>query len=425
MKIIHLSTYDTAGGAARAAYRLHQGLRRIKVDSQMLVQSKFSDDKSVIAPQTSLEKTLAKVGHALDDIPPRFYRQRQKTEFSTQWFPELILPRLNQLNPDIINLHWINESYLRIETIAKLHKPIVWTLHDMWAFTGGCHYSQDCNKYVDSCGACPLLGSNTNFDLSRSIWQRKNRAWKNPRLIIVSLSKWLAKCASSSSLFENQRIEIIPNGIDTQQYKPVNHQVLRELLNLPQDKQLVLFGAINATSATRKGFPFLQLALRDLCKSEWQDKIELVVIGSSQPDKHDDFGFKAHYLGKLSDDISLSQIYAAVDVFVAPSSQDNFPNTVLEASACGTPSVAFNIGGMPDMIEHQQNGYLAQPFKIEDLAQGIAWVLGNKERHQKLRDRARKKVEQEFTQDIQAHRYASLYAEILTKQTIHNAVCLA
>lgn len=416
VKILHLSTYDTAGGAARAAYRLHQGLQSINIHSQMLVQDKFSDDKTVVPPETNFENSLAKLGHALDALPPKFYRQRQPVEFSTQWPPDLIFPRITRINPDIINLHWINESYLKIETIAKLSKPVIWTLHDMWAFTGGCHYDQECGQYVNSCGACPLIGSNKNFDLSRWIWQRKSKAWKNSHLTIVTPSAWLAKCANSSSLFRDRRIKVIPYGINTQRYKPINRQIVRKVLNLPQDKQLVLFVAVNATSARRKGFNFLQLALQSLCKSGWQDKVELVVIGSSQAENQTDLGFKSHYLGKLSDDISLTQIYAATDVFVAPSIQDNLPNTVLEAIACGTPCVAFKIGGMSDMIEHQKNGYLAQPFEMEDLAQGIAWVLEDKERHQKLCDRAREKVEQEFTQELQARSYVSLYTEILTEE---------
>lgn len=419
MKILQLSTYDTAGGAARAAYRLHQGFQSINVHSQMLVQAKFSDDKTVVEPQTNLEKGLAKLGHALDALPSRFYRQREPTAFSTQWAPDLILARVARLNPNVINLHWIRESYLQIETISKLSKPIIWTLHDMWPFTGGCHYDQNCGRYLDSCGTCPQLGSHKNFDLSRWTWQRKSKAWKNAYLTIVTPSKWLAKCASSSSLFRHRRIEVIPNGLDTQRYKPINRQIVRSLLNLPQDKHLVLFGAINATSDQRKGFHLLQPALQSLCKSGWQDKVELIVIGSSQPDHQIDLGFKTHYLGLLSDDISLAQIYAAADVFVAPSIQDNLPNTLVEAIACGTPCVAFKIGGMPDVIEHQENGYLAQPFDVEDLAQGIAWVLENSERHQKLCARAREKAELEFTQELQAHRYVSLFTNILTEADKH------
>lgn len=415
MKILHISTRDLVGGAARAAYRLHQGLQSINVNSQILVQTKISDDQTVVAPQTIVEKGIAKFGGILDTFPPKLYHQRQQSPFSTQWLPDLIARQVARLAPDLINLHWITDNHLSIETIAKFKQPVVWTLHDMWPFTGGCHYNQNCSNYINSCGACPQLGSKKNLDLSRWIWQRKWQAWKNTCLTVVTPSTWLAKCARSSSLFQNQSIEMIPNGLDTKRYKPVNRQLVRDLLNLPQDKQLILFGAIKATSDRRKGFHFLKAALQSLCQSGWQEKIELVVIGASQPDKQTDFGFKTYYLGQLSDDISLAQVYAAADIFVAPSLQDNLPNTVVEAIASGTPSVAFKIGGMSEIIEHQQNGYLAQPFEIEDLAQGIAWVLENQERHHKLSDRAREKAEQEFTQELQARRYLSLYTDILSR----------
>ncbi len=413
MKTLIISTYDTAGGAARAAYRLHKGLIKIGESSQMLVQESFSGDSNIIAPQTNFEKGLAKLGHALDAIPPKFYPQRKPTEFSTQWSLDFIEKKVAQLKPDLINLHWINGSHVKIETLAKLNLPIVWTLHDMWAFTGGCHYDQNCQQYIDSCGACPQLGSSKNFDLSHWIWKRKLQAWKNINLTIITPSNWLADCAKASSLFKDLPIKVIPNSIDNNRYKPLDRQIIREILGLPQDKQLILFGAINATSSPRKGFYLLQSAIQTLCKSGWRKKAELMVIGASQPDSKNDFGFKINYLGRLNDDISIAQIYAAADVFVAPSTQDNLPNTVMEALACGTPCVAFKIGGMPDMIEHQQNGYLAQPFEVEDLAQGIAWVLDNKERHQKLCALARKKAEQEFNQELQARRYVYLYTETL------------
>ncbi|MEW6496178.1 MAG: glycosyltransferase, partial [Cyanobacteriota bacterium] len=268
------------------------------------------------------------------------------------------------------------------------------------------------DRYNNSCGACPQLGSQKNEDLSRWVWQRKAKAWKNLNLTIVTPSHWLAKCASSSSLFQNLRIEVIPNGLDTQQYKPIPRQVARKILNLPQDKLLILFGAMYPNSDRRKGFHFLQQALQRLGATAWQNQAELVIFGASRPKEPIGLGLNAHYLGKLSDDISLAVVYAAADVFVAPSLEDNLPNTVMEAIACGTPSVAFNIGGMPDMIEHQHNGYLAKPFESEDLARGIVWVLENKERYQKLCDRARQKAEQEFTLEIQALRYKTLYSEI-------------
>ena len=411
MKVLHLSNSDINGGAARAAYRLHQGLQGIGVTSQMLVQNKSSSDKAVIAPKTRLSQSIARMRVSVDVLPLKLYSQRHGS-FSTQWLPDTVIPKVEQLNPDIINLHWIREAFVQIETVSKFQQPVVWTLHDMWAFTGGCHYSWDCDRYTASCGACPQLGSDKNWDLSRWVWQRKAKAWKNSNLTIVTLSSWLAKCAKSSSLFQNSRIELIPNGLDTEKYRPINQKVAREILRLPEDKQLILFGSLQATSDKRKGFHLLQTALQNLSQSGWQDKLELVIFGASQPENPPEFGFKAHYLGTFSDDLSLALLYSAADVFVLPSVEDNLPNTVMEAIACGTPCVAFKIGGMSDMIEHQKNGYLAQPYQIEDLAQGIAWVLENEDRYQKLSHRAREKAEQEFTQDLQAQRYLSLFSEL-------------
>lgn len=413
MKILLLSTYDLQGGAARAAYRLHKGLQNIGVASQMLVQTKHSDDETVIAPLTKTDKGIAKLKPTLDALPLQFYRQRDRAHYSLQWFPDAIAPIVAKTAPDVINLHWSNDGYIKIETISNLKNPIVWTLHDMWAFTGGCHYSQDCDHYTKSCGACPQLHSHSNWDLSHWIWRRKARAWKDLNLAIVTPSEWLAKCAESSSLFQDCRIEVIPNGLDIDRYKPISRQVARDLLNLPQDKQLILFGALGATSDQRKGFHLLQPALKILGESGRRENLEMVVFGTSQPSEPLNLGLRTHYLGKLSDDISLALVYAAADVFVAPSTQDNLPNTVMEALACGTPCVAFKVGGMPDMIEHQKNGYLAQTFDSADLAMGIVWVLEDSDRHQRLSNNARKKAEQEFSLELQARRYSALLNQVL------------
>lgn len=417
MKVLLLSTTDIHGGAARAAYQLHQGLQIINVSSQMLVQTRLSDDETVTSSQTRIEKAIAKLRPGLDKLPvQQLYPQCDGTMFSLQWLPDRNASKVSHIDADVINLHWVCGGFLNIGSIAKFKQPIVWTLHDMWAFTGGCHYSQECHRYTDSCGTCPQLSSRKHSDLSHWVWQRKAKALKSINLTIVTPSVWLAKGASSSSLFKDLRVEVIPNSLDTARYKPVNRQAARQILGLPQDKRLVLFGAMKATSNPRKGFHLLQPALHSLSKTAWKEQLSLVIIGASQPSHPPDLGFEAHYLGVLSDDISLALAYAAADVFIAPSIQDNLPNTVMEALACGTPCVAFNIGGMPDLIEHQQNGYLAQAYKTEDLAQGITWVLENTDRHQKLCSYARKKVEQEFTQELQAHRYLSLFAELIPSQ---------
>ena len=217
------------------------------------------------------------------------------------------------------------------------------------------------------------------------------------KITVLTPSKWLADCAKSSSLFKNSDIRVIPYGLDTGTYKPCDRQTAKNILNLPQDRQLILFGALSSTSNKKKGFPLLMQALKQLSNSENSQNWELIVFGASQPKEKLDIDLKTRYMGTLSDDISLALIYAAADVFVAPSVQDNLPNAVMEALACDTPCVAFQIGGMPDLIEHKQKGYLAHPLATEDLAQGIAWVLESRQRWQVLSSRAREKVEQEFT----------------------------
>ena len=415
MRILLLNTYDCRTGSARAAYRLHQGLRKIKVDSRMLVQVKQGDDPAVIgsSDKSGIEQAKTGLRQTLNKLPLKFYSNREKSSYSLQWLPNTIDSKVKEIAPDLINLHWITGGFLQVETIAKFNKPIIWTLHDMWAFTGGCHYNLDCDRYTNSCGACPQLHSKKNWDLSRWVWQRKAKAWQKLDLTIVTPSKWLAECAKSSSLFQNSTVKVIPNGLDIHKYQPSDKQLARKLWELPQDKQIILFGAISATSDPRKGFLLLQAALQHLRQWRSPADIELVVFGSSRPAQPIDLGFKVHYLGYLHDDISLAMVYSAADVTVVPSTQEAFGQTASESLACGTPVVAFNATGLQDIIGDRQNGYLAQPYQIDDLARGIVWVLEDKERYQKLALRARKKAEQEFSLETSARRYLSLYEDIL------------
>jgi glycosyltransferase involved in cell wall biosynthesis len=418
MKVLLVSASDIEGGAARATYRLHQSLQSFGISSQITVQTKHIEDKNIIGLPSGygFEKVITGSRLILDALPLKLYPNKERSNhFSVQWLPNNLSSQVYEIQPDIVNLHWVCCSHVQIEALAKINKPIVWTMHDMWPFTGGCHYSSNCERYKESCGTCPQISSSRNWDLSRWIWQRKSKAWKNLNLTIVSPSSWLAKCASSSSLFKNLRIEVIPNSLDTDIYRPIVKNTARELLKLPQDKQLVLFGSVCATSNKRKGFHLLQPALQKLSKAGWKDKIELVIFGSSEPEQPLDLGFSVHYLGTLNDDLSTVLAYSSADLYVLPSVQDNLPNTVIEALACGNPCVAFNIGGMSDMIEHQQNGFLAKPFEIDDLAKGIAWILDDRERHQKLSNRAREKAEQEFRREIQARQYTELFNQILNK----------
>lgn len=412
MRVLHLSHADQLGGAAIAAQRLHQGLRRLAVDSQMLVQTRVGSAATVHGPASKLGRAIAKLRPTLDQLPLLAYRQRQGRIFSCGWGPSAIGQRVQALQPTVLNLHWVAGGFLPIPVLAQLPYPLVWTLHDMWAFTGGCHYNEHCDRYQQNCGQCPQLGSGRAGDLSRWNWRRKARVYPRLDLTVVCPSQWLASCARASALLQSVPVTVIPNGLDCEQFRPLERGLARQLLRLPAEQPLILFGAMSATRDPRKGFPHLQAALRRLQADGWGERAALLVFGASAPVPPVDLGLPVHYLGRLHDDIALALVYSAADVFVAPSVQDNLPNTVLEAIACGTPTVAFRVGGMPDLITHHGNGYLATPFESDDLARGIAWVLGDRERQQKLATQARQKAVQDFSLERQAQRYLDLYRDV-------------
>ncbi len=411
MKILIVNASDNQGGAARAAYRLHKSLLDQGIDSQMLVQSKSSDDYTIIGPTTKLQKGIGKIRPTLDSIPVLFYRHRTKTLFSPSWLPfGGIVDKINKINPDIVHLHWICGGMMRIGDITKIKAPVVWTLHDMWAFTGGCHYNEGCEGYKIQCGNCKVLGSVRRKDLSNRVYNRKQKAYKSKKdMTIVGLSKWINECAKKSSLLKDKKHINLPNPLDTTIFKPFNKQKARELWNLPQEKKLVLFGAMSATSDPRKGFKELTDALQRLDKKL---DIEFVVFGSSKPQNAPDFGFKTHYFGHLYDDVSLVTLYSAADVMVVPSLQEAFGQTASESMACGTPVVAFGATGLLDIVDHKENGYLAKPFEAADLKNGIEWILTAPIYH-KLSQNAREKVVKEFDSKIVAKKYIDLYQEIL------------
>jgi len=412
VRILHVNTSDINGGAAIAAHRLHQGLVAIGVDSIMLVQKKNSDDYRVIGPASKPARALARLRVALNDLPLHCYRNRKKIPFSSSWMTDRLLKNIRQLQPDIVHLHWIAGGFLRIETLAKIQKPIVWTLHDMWGFTGGCHYDEGCGRYEIGCGACPSLGSDKRHDLAYRVWRRKRKAWHCLKLTVVTPSRWLADCVKASKLLGGYHVEIIPNGLDLTKYKPIDKFQARLIWGLPQDKKLILFGALNATMDIRKGFGLLQCALQRMAAAVDREQYRVVIFGASEPKQIPNLGFDAYYLGRLHDDVSLAVLYSAVDVMCVPSRQEAFGQTASEAMACGTPVVAFGYTGLSDIVEHGKNGYLAMAFDIEDFANCIGRVLSDRERHQTFSQATREKAKREFEITQVAGRYVEVYKGI-------------
>ena len=415
MRILHLNGADGEGGSSKAATRLLHGLQGQGAESALYVQRRSGSDPLIAGPASGCAKVMARVRPTLEEtifgIPPR----KVGGPFCAAYLPDGLFPKVKGFAPDLVHLHWVARM-LRLETLARFRVPLVWTLHDSWPFTGGCYLPLDCTRYRERCGLCPLLGSSREDDLSRAVWNRKNLAWRSLDLTLIAPSRWMAERARASSLFGTARIEVIPNALDPERFQPVDKRAAREALSLPQEKKLLLFGARGGTGDPNKGFHLLREALRELSSGTLRDSIELVIFGASAPEEPLQLGFRTHYLGWQGDEEGLARLYGAADLFVFPSIQESLGYTAMEAMACGTPCVAFRQGGVPDLIDHRENGYLARPYEPADLARGIAWALESGERWHGLSIRARDKVLQEFAQEKVAGRHLALYREILGRR---------
>ena len=379
----------------------------------MLVSTKASFDYGVIGPETRLQKMRSLLAPHIDALPNRLFSSLNSNLHSPAWFSNVKVNVIKKMNPDIVHLHWVQGGFLSIKTISKLNKPVVWTLHDMWAFSGAEHYSNGSKRYEEGYYKNDRPQGEAGIDLNRWAWSKKVKAWRKIKnLTVVAPSKWMAQCAKESVLLKDRRIEIIPVGLDHNLYRPRNKKSIREILGMPLEKKIILIGAMNFLNDKRKGGHLLKKAFDKLVKTDFHKNTELYVLGTAAPQVDENFGFKTHYFGTNRDDLSLALLYSAVDVFIAPSIEENFSATVFESLSCGTPVVAFNIGGMPDMIAHKENGYLADPFSTDDLANGIRWVLEDAP-WQQLSENARAFIKRECTLEIQANRYQEIYSSIL------------
>lgn len=417
MRIAQVSTHDLSGGAGRAAYNLQTGLRVRALDSHLFVQKKTSSSPYVTGPEGRFAEALGLLRSFIDRLPASIYPRRTERFWGVNWlpFPPVSLNSLREF--DVVHLHWFCAGFLPVDFLARIGRPIVWTLHDMWAFTGGCHYCGECSRYMGSCGSCPQLASQREKDLSRLVWERKSRHWRGLDLTLVSPSRWLADCVRQSSLLKDRDIHVIPNCIDTGIFFPLDRCESRRRLSLPLDRKLIAFGAMSALGDRRKGFCFIPAAMQSLRKISAAEDCELLIYGASQEEQLLPVDFPVHYFGRIHDDARLCTLLSAADVMLIPSTEDNLPYVVMEAMACGLPCVAFAVGGIPDMIEHEQNGYLARPGDPEDLARGLSWVLADDTRLRALSLAARAKVADNYTMKQIAGAHEELYHSVRMKRS--------
>lgn len=373
MKILHINSNDSSGGAAIAAYRHNEAMRRAGIDSKMLVLNKNTSCEYVIQHRCNkIVMFLQKVFHRLFLMWYRFY---------ATWSFNILGHDLSSdryvQDADIIYIHWINYysmSIRSIEKVLKTGKPVYWFMHDMWPITGGCHHSLACRKYMTHCGKCPMArnrkGSITTKDLSYIQFEEKLKRLKPyNNLHFLTPSKWLADCVEKSSLFGNHDVTVCRNVLDTDIFKPRDKQMSRRRLGLPLEKKLILFGADNYGSPY-KGWKYLKEALSGSIEGA-----ECVLYGICNTDIQSQVKIKVNQMGHISDIDMLIDLYNACDVFVTPSIADNFPNVILEAMACGLPCVGFNVCGIPELIHHRITGYVSKEKSSADLLNGIDWVL--------------------------------------------------
>ncbi|WP_136810717.1 glycosyltransferase family 4 protein [Desulfosediminicola flagellatus] len=411
MKILHLNNFDITGGAARAAYRIHAALRECGIHSEMLVARKNSLDRSVRCYPVPYQ---VKKNHFIKKLLG-YQKTSNPSYHSLNLFQSGIYKIINRIDADIINIHWIGKELISISELKKINKPIVWTLHDMWAFCGAEHYDS-----IDFSNRYRERYTNKNrptchkgwVDLDGSTWRRKKKHWHNVNFNFVTPSRWMAECLCMSSLFFGEKATVIPNCLNTDVFKPTDKNNARKSFNLPQEKQLILFGADGGSRNPLKGFHFLKQALETFASGSEVSAIECITFGGKCSGRSTIKGIPVTEVGRINDDHKLAMLYSLADVFIIPSMMDNLPNTVMEAMSCGTPCVGFGIGGIPDMIDHLQNGFLVSPFDTNMLAEGIKWVLGDIERHYKLSKAAREKVVCNYAYTKVAEQYIDVYKRI-------------
>lgn len=418
MRVLSVCTSDSTGGAARAAYRIHHAVREQGIDSKMLVKYKGTEDVDVLALESFLPHNL--LYSAFDWTRNKFKNKAQHLVWgkypnrSKLYMSDLrstdIGGAFQKIDYDILHLHWINQRFLPIDELPK-DKPIVWTLHDSWPFCGVCHLPMECRGYQQQCGCCPALGSKDRHDLSYKVWKKKAEIYKHLDLHIVAPSRWIAECARKSSLFGNCDIRVIPNCIDVETFCPGNRDEACRQLQLDPGRRYLLFGAMNAVEDKNKGYDYLLRAL-SIIGQEILGDTDLVIFGTNQVLPEEIGGIKVRNLGLLRTVKDIVSAYRVASVTIVPSLSENLSCTIMESMACGTPVVAFDIGGNGDMIEHQVNGYLAMEKDDSDLAKGILWCLENCHQCQ-LCENAHNKVSKTYSPDIVGQSYRSLYSGIL------------
>ena len=415
MRVLIINTSERMGGAAIAANRLMDALRNNGIQAKMLVRDKQTSQITVIGLNKSLWKIWQFIWERIVIWKANHFKKHNlfMVDIANTGTDITTLPEFEQA--DVIHLHWINQGMLSLKDLRKVlqsGKPVVWTMHDMWPCTGICHHARECNNYHQECHHCPYLYKRGKKDLSNRIFKKKRDLYQLAPITFVTCSQWLKERARQSALIANQEIINIPNPINTNLFRPRNKQEARIKCNLPTDKRLILFGSAKITDK-RKGIDYFIESCRVLAERypELKDELGIVVYGKDSEQLKPLVPFQVYPLNYISNEKELIDVYNSVDLFVTPSLEENLPNTIMEAMACGIPCVGFQVGGIPEMIDHLHNGYVAEYKSVEDFANGIHWIL-NEGEYKTLSEEACRKVSSSYSESAIAKRYIEVYNKV-------------
>lgn len=413
MRVLIINTSERIGGAAVAANRLMESLKNNGIKAKMLVRDKQTDQITVVGLKRNWLQVWNFMWERIVILKANRFKKHNlfAVDIANTGTDITALPEYQQA--DVIHLHWINQGMISLHTIRKMlesGKPIVWTMHDMWPCTGICHHARECTKYEQECHHCPFLyGGGSSRDLSTRVFQKKKKIYNLASITFVACSHWLEKRAKTSALLTGQTVTSIPNPINTNLFKPRDKKEARAKCQLPPDKRLILFGSVKITDK-RKGIDYLIESCKLLAEKhpEWKESLGVVVFGNQSRQLQDLLPFKVYPLPYISNEREIVDIYNAVDLFVTPSLEENLPNMIMEAMACGVPCVGFNVGGVPEMIDHLHNGYVAQYKSAEDFANGIQWILTEPE-YAELSEQASRKAVANYSERVVAKKYTDIY----------------
>ena len=418
LKVVHINTYDGNGGAGRGCLRLNRALLNQGVDSKIVVHYKFGQNPLIKTFNSNfIQKAYTAATIVAERVLAKFYLKPIKTPFSFTWFGRSIIHHPDVINADILHLHWVNHSFLNPRHLAqlnKLGKPVVWTFHDSNAFTGGCHVRYTCKHFENECGNCPVLKNERRNDISHKIWVEKSKAYGVLNFTAIAPSTWMLSSVERAKLMIGKNAVHIPNTLETDIFIPADKRQAKISLGLSPDKFIFLSGFMPSRKDLHKGTSYLleSMALLKERLGLTADNIELVVFGNRNTEDLPEFPFKTSFLGTINDDAKLANCYAAADAFLTTSVEDNLPYTVMESLACGTPVIAFTTGGIPNMVQHEYNGYLAEYRSAVSFTDGMEWIIKHPER-ELLNRQARQTVMENFSEAVIAGKHIDLYNRVL------------